>query len=338
MCKRSYNNINSIISPDVPHVTSTSINNNQQESTPFLPEYAIVILCVLVVALFIPIIIGVLCIFCHFFPRHVVGIAVPTESDGTPTISTSGEFSNDPMEGTTTGSGSGLPLLIQRSVAAQVTLHNLVGKGRFGEVWKGSYRGDDIAVKIFHTKEEASWFHEVDIYQTCLIRHPNILRFVAADNKDIGMSTQLWLITEYCELGSLYELLQNKELDEAIMMKVLCTAASGLAHLHAEITGTEGKPGIAHRDLKTRNLLIKSDYTCCLADLGLALRYDKAADKIEELSTKRVGTRRYLSPEILDDSMDSRNFDCFKRSDMYSFGLVMWEVTRRGLCAGESVY
>ena len=277
--------------------------------------------------------------FFHFHQKNSMGIPVPMESDGTPTISTSGEFSNDlNNESTTSGSGSGLPLLIQRSVAAQVTLHNLVGKGRFGEVWRGSYRGDDIAVKKFHTKEEASWFHEVDIYQTCLIRHPNILRFVAADNKDIGMATELWLITEYCELGSLYELLQNKELDESIMLKLLCTSAAGLAHLHAEITGTEGKPGIAHRDLKTRNILVKSDYTCCLADLGLALRYDKAADKIEELSTKRVGTRRYLSPEILDDSMDTRNFDCFKRSDMYSFGLVMWEVTRRGLCAGESKY
>lgn len=303
------------------------------------PAYAIALITVLTFILLIFIIIIVVVTMLHFFPRHIVGIAVPTESDGTPTISTeSGEFSNDHMhgiiDGTTSGSGSGMPLLVQRSIASQVTLDNLIGKGRFGEVWKGSYKGDDIAVKIFHTREEASWFHEMNIYSTCLIRHPNIVRFVAADNKDIGMATQLWLITEYCSLGSLYELLVAQELDEDKMLTVLHTAASGLAHLHQDITGTEGKPAIAHRDIKSRNILVKADYSCCLADLGLALRYDKNTDTVEEPPTKRVGTRRYLSPEILNDTINVQNFDCFKRSDMYSFGLVMWETARRGECSG----
>ena len=266
------------------------------------------------------------------------------ESDGTPTctLSTEGGDLDDShfkegFEGTTSGSGSGLPILIQRSVAAQVTLKEIIGKGRFGEVRRGLYKGDAVAVKIFHTKEEASWNHEVDIYQTCLIRHPNILRFIAADNKDIGMSTQLWLITEYCDNGSLYDVLQHVTLTEDTVLKLCSTAASGLAHLHSDIIGTEGKPAIAHRDIKTRNILVKPDFTCCLADLGLALRYYRDTDKVEEPPTKRVGTRRYLSPEILNDSMNMSNFDCFKRSDMYSFGLVMWETARRGICLGECI-
>jgi TGF-beta receptor type-1 len=262
------------------------------------------------------------------------------QDEDPPTVSSEngGEFSSNPelFEGTTTGSGSGQPLLVQRSVATQVRLHNLVGKGRYGEVWRGSFKGDDVAVKIFHTKEESSWVHEVDIYQTCLIRHPNILRFIAADNKDNGLSIQLWLITEYCEYGSLYEVLLNQTVDESQMLKLCYTAACGLAHLHSEITGTEGKPAIAHRDLKSRNILVKKDYSCTIADLGLALRYNRATDSVEELPTKRVGTRRYLSPEILDDSMNTKNFDCFKRSDVYSFGLVLWEISRRGLCQGQA--
>ena len=73
------------------------------------------------------------------------------------------------------GSGSGLPLLIQRSVARQVKLVNIIGKGRFGEVWRGAWRGETVAVKIFNSVDEKSWFREVEIYQTVMLRHENIL-------------------------------------------------------------------------------------------------------------------------------------------------------------------
>lgn len=73
------------------------------------------------------------------------------------------------------GSGSGLPLLIQRSVARQVRLVNIIGKGRFGEVWRGAWRGESVAVKIFNSQDEKSWFREVEIYQTVMLRHENIL-------------------------------------------------------------------------------------------------------------------------------------------------------------------
>ena len=235
------------------------------------------------------------------------------------------------------GSGSGLPLLIQRSIAGQISLQEKVGKGRFGEVWKGSYKGDDVAVKIFHTIEESSWKHEVDIYQTCLMRHPNILRFIAADNRDVGVQTQLWLITEFCERESLYDFLGQRPLTEQEAVRLCCTAACGLNHLHTEIVGTEGKPAIVHRDMKSRNVLVKGDLTCCIADLGLALRYDRRNDSIEELATTRVGTRRYLSPEVISDTLGNKNFEAFKRSDIYSFGLVLWEIARRGLCGGVCV-
>jgi len=50
-----------------------------------------------------------------------------------------------------------------------------VGKGRYGEVWMGKWRGEKVAVKVFFTTEEASWFRETEIYQTVLMRHENIL-------------------------------------------------------------------------------------------------------------------------------------------------------------------
>lgn len=233
------------------------------------------------------------------------------------------------------GSGSGLPLLIQRSISGQITLQNLIGKGRFGEVWKGEYKGDDVAVKIFHTKEELSWFHEVEVYQTCLLRHPNILRFIAADNRDIALQMQLWLITEFCELGSLFELLTRQSFDQDTALKLCFTAACGLDHLHTEIVGTQGKPAIAHRDLKSRNILVKADYSCCIADLGLALRYEQSTNVFKEPPRTTVGTKRYLAPEILAENIAVRNFESFTRSDIYSFGLVMWEIGRRAECNGR---
>lgn len=50
-----------------------------------------------------------------------------------------------------------------------------IGKGRYGEVWLGRWRGEKVAVKVFFTREEASWFRETEIYQTVLMRHDNIL-------------------------------------------------------------------------------------------------------------------------------------------------------------------
>jgi bone morphogenetic protein receptor type-1B len=50
-----------------------------------------------------------------------------------------------------------------------------IGKGRYGEVWLARWRGERVAVKVFFTTEEASWFRETEIYQTVLMRHENIL-------------------------------------------------------------------------------------------------------------------------------------------------------------------
>ena len=53
-----------------------------------------------------------------------------------------------------------------------------IGQGRFGEVWKGEWRGEYVAVKIFSSIDEKSWFREVEIFQTVMLRHENILVFL----------------------------------------------------------------------------------------------------------------------------------------------------------------
>lgn len=171
------------------------------------------------------------------------------------------------------GSGSGLPLLVQRTIAKQVTLSQCIGKGRYGEVWLAKWRGEKVAVKVFVSQEEASWFRETEIYQTGSMRHDNILTFIAADIKGTGTWTQMLLITEYHEKGSLHDYLQTTVLDHPSLLAICTSIASGIVHLHTEIFGIRGKRAIAHRDIKSKNILVKRNGECVIADFGLAVRY-----------------------------------------------------------------
>ena len=74
----------------------------------------------------------------------------------------------------------------------------VTGKGRYGQVWRGLYQGENVAVKIFSSHAESTWLRECAIYSTVMLRHENILAFVAADTVSrTSSSTQLWLVTRY---------------------------------------------------------------------------------------------------------------------------------------------
>ena len=89
---------------------------------------------------------------------------------------------------------------------------------------------------------------------------------------------QMLLVTDYYERGSLYDYLQITVLDvEAmtrfdiffiililiihliiiIILRLTHSIACGVSHLHTEISGSRGKPAIAHRDIKSRNILVR---------------------------------------------------------------------------------
>ncbi|XP_072556399.1 activin receptor type-1-like [Paramormyrops kingsleyae] len=234
----------------------------------------------------------------------------------------------------TSGSGSGLPFLVQRTVARQITLNECVGKGRYGEVWRSQWQGENVAVKIFSSRDEKSWFRETEIYNTVLLRHDNILGFIASDMTSRNSSTQLWLITHFHEPGSLYDYLQLSTLDASGCLRMALSIASGLAHLHVEIFGTQGKPAIAHRDLKSKNILVNKTGQCCIADLGLAVMHFQDTNELDVGNNPKVGTKRYMAPEILDDSIQTDCFESYKRVDIWAFGLVLWEIARRTVSNG----
>uniref|UniRef100_A0A3B4YRA3 receptor protein serine/threonine kinase n=1 Tax=Seriola lalandi dorsalis TaxID=1841481 RepID=A0A3B4YRA3_SERLL len=177
---------------------------------------------------------------------------------------------------------------------------------------------------------------EVEIYSSSLLSVPFLhspptlfTGFIAADIKGTGSWTQLYLITDYHENGSLYDYLKSTTLDNKAMLRLAYSSVSGLCHLHTEIFGTQGKPAIAHRDLKSKNILVKRNGTCCIADLGLGLSY-----LVDIPPNTRVGTKRYMPPEVLDETLNRSHFQSYIMADMYSFGLILWEIARRCVSGG----
>ncbi|KAL7738669.1 hypothetical protein ACLKA6_006955 [Drosophila palustris] len=234
----------------------------------------------------------------------------------------------------TSGSGSGLPLLVQRTLAKQVTLMECIGRGKYGEVWRAHWHGESIAVKIFFSRDEESWKRETEIYSTVLLRHENILGFIGSDMTSRNSCTQLWLMTHYYPLGSLFDHLNRNALSHNDMIWICLSIANGLVHLHTEIFGTEGKPAMAHRDLKSKNILVTSNGTCVIADFGLAVTHSHVTGRLDLGNNPKVGTKRYMAPEVLDESIDMECFEALRRTDIYAFGLVLWEVCRRTISCG----
>lgn len=235
--------------------------------------------------------------------------------------------------------GGGLPLLLQKTLAHQVSLMDRIGKGSFGDVWRGEWHGQNVAVKIFNILGEDSWKRETEIYSTVTLGHENILGYIGSVETTKNTRTEFWLLTPYYPLGSLYDYLMRNPINKRVMLKMCLTICVGLDHLHREISANDeskGKPAIAHRDLKTKNILVSPDGSCAIADLGLTVTYTKninqtdfGAHNKDATINKKVGTIRYMAPEVLDGSL---NLDCFenlRRTDIYALGLILWEICKR---------
>lgn len=65
------------------------------------------------------------------------------------------------------------------------------------------------------------------------------------------------------------------------------------------------------------------------------MKHDTATDSVDIAPNHRVGTKRYMAPEVLDETINMAHFESFKRADVYSFGLVLWEIARRCSIGGK---
>ncbi|XP_047468030.1 activin receptor type-2B-like [Mugil cephalus] len=201
--------------------------------------------------------------------------------------------------------------------------------GRFGCVWKAQIMNEYVAVKIFSIQNKLSWENERDMFITPGMRHENILKYIGAEKRGSHLEAELWLITEYHERGSLSDFLKGNVISWSELCQIAESMARGLAYLHEDVPRQKGegpKPAIAHRDLKSKNIMLRSDLTAVIGDFGLAVSFEPGKPPGE--THGQVGTRRYMAPEVLEGAINFQR-DAFLRIDMYSTGLVLWELVSR---------
>ncbi|XP_056226496.1 bone morphogenetic protein receptor type-2-like [Seriola aureovittata] len=225
-------------------------------------------------------------------------------------------------------------------------LLELIGRGRYGTVYCGSLDERPVAVKVFTAANRQNFLNECSIYRLPLLEHDNIARFVAADERT-GQEgrTEYLLVMDYYPHGSLNRYLSIQTNDWVSSCRLAHSVTRGLAYLHTELfKGDLYKPAVSHRDLNSRNILVKADGTCVIIDFGLSMKLtgNRPARHGEEenAAISEVGTIRYMAPEVLEGAVNLRDCEsALKQVDMYALGLVYWETFMRctDLFPGESV-
>ena len=185
-----------------------------------------------------------------------------------------------------------------------------IGRGGYGTVYKGKWRGTTVAVKKMKVEGASNRYNEfIQECQTMMsVRHPNIVLFMGACTEMPNLS----IILEYCGNGSLWDVLRNHStpLPWYLRCKIALDIARGVNYLHYFPTP------VLHRDLKSLNILLDDAMNAKLADFGWT-RF-KA-----ETMTNKIGTYQWMAPEVIQGQEYS------EKADVYSFGIILWELATR---------
>jgi serine/threonine-protein kinase len=150
------------------------------------------------------------------------------------------------------------------------------------------------------------------------IRHPNVVSVLDV----VAQDDQVFLVMDYVQGESVSRLWRRtNELRQRIAPEIASSAMVGVLHgLHAahETRDEENRPlSIVHRDVSPQNILIGSDGIARVVDFGVA----KAAVRAHTTRENQIkGKLPYMSPEQL------RNEEVDRRTDVYSAGVVLWEL------------
>ncbi|XP_052420674.1 bone morphogenetic protein receptor type-2 isoform X2 [Carassius gibelio] len=225
-------------------------------------------------------------------------------------------------------------------------LLELIGRGRYGSVYKGSLDERPVAVKVFTYANRQNFVNERSIYRIPLLEHENIAHFIVGDERlTADGRMEYLLVMEYYPHGSLCRYLSLHTMDWVSCCRLAHSVTRGLAYLHTELLrGDLYKPAISHRDLNSRNVLVKNDGTCVISDFGLSMKLTGnrlvRPGEEENAAISEVGTIRYMAPEVLEGAVNLRDCEsALKQVDMYAIGLIYWETFMRctDLFPGEAV-
>ncbi|PNY01386.1 serine/threonine protein kinase-like protein CCR3-like [Trifolium pratense] len=206
------------------------------------------------------------------------------------------------------------------------SMENKIGSGSFGCVYKGRlFDGREVAIKRGDTCLRKKKFQEketaFDSELTLLSRlhHKHLVRLIGFCEEN----DERLLVYEYMSNGSLHDHLHDKnnvEKNSSIMnswkmrIKVALDAARGIEYIH-----NYAVPPIIHRDIKSSNILIDSNWNARVSDFGLSLIWQETEQELMS-NIQAVGTVGYIDPEYYVLNVLTT------KSDVYGLGVVMLEL------------
>ncbi|XP_051046011.1 anti-Muellerian hormone type-2 receptor [Phodopus roborovskii] len=233
-----------------------------------------------------------------------------------------------------------LPELAELCFSQVLQKRRVIQEGGHAVVWAGRLQGEMVAIKAFPPRAVAQFRAERAVYQLLGLQHNHIVRFITAGQGGPGpLPSGPLLVLELYPKGSLCHYLTQYTSDWGSSLRMALSLAEGLAFLHEERwQDGQYKPGIAHRDLSSQNVLIREDRSCAIGDLGLALVLPGLARPAASAPTQpqgpaailEAGTQRYMAPELLDKTLDLQDWGtALQRADVYSLALLLWEILSR---------